>query len=113
MLAQPCKVCESVTCYDHCIYCGVDVHLLDHTAECPSMTGLFPVTEQFLGDRCDNCGAYQRRPACPICHGPFELGEFYMRRAIAEDIVMPVCVTCGALNRPLPEDMPENGGSHA
>lgn len=43
----------------HCVHCGVDIEEDDHPEDCPSVTGVYPVTPRdcwpagMLCDRCD------------------------------------------------------------
>jgi hypothetical protein len=92
-----------------CIYCGVDCYepLPEHGDECPSNTGLWPVTPRFLnGGGCENCECSRcqaLRPKCCRCGVPFKLGDVYVlidtetgRPATRPDIGECVCVGCGA-----------------
>ena len=74
-----------------CIYCLADCHEPDatHREDCPSNTGLYPVTQAELEPH---------GMVCMDCEHVFELGEFYVERDIANRVVEVICVGCGALD---------------
>jgi hypothetical protein len=81
-----------------CVFCGAECVAGEwyHAAECPSVTGLFPVREGDL------------KPygmVCCECEGPFVVGDFYVHRTIdpgseqeglaGAAVVDVVCIGCG------------------
>jgi hypothetical protein len=63
-----------------CVYCDVDcdVEKPEHTAECPTNTGLYPVRERDLGPVCEHCGKPSLGMSCWICGEVFVVGDFYV-----------------------------------
>lgn len=83
-------------------------------ADCAFVTNVFPITERMLGDN---------GMVCPICSGPFELGDHYTTISPPDDhpavieiartalemfgdesppIRFVVCLGCGATGREIP-----------
>jgi hypothetical protein len=63
-----------------CVYCAADCYEdePEHTSDCPSVTGLYPVRAADLGSPCVHCGQPSLGMQCWICHEPFEVGDFYV-----------------------------------
>lgn len=85
--------------FRYCIYCGVDCEEYepDHGGHCPTITGLYPVTPKFLGERGPN-DPYAPGAACMDCGTAFKVGDFYAHRQIADDVIEVVCIGCRVLN---------------
>lgn len=96
--------------YRYCVFCGVDCHDDEpvHKADCPSVTGVYPVREQDFGPKCFHCGkgAFGGM-RCMDCGAELKLGDHYMHRLVEEgDPLLPgaegaeinevICVGCKA-----------------
>lgn len=77
--------------YRFCGYCRADCKPngidedpdVEHAIDCPSNTGVYPVTEQDFGPKCHHCGKGAfAGPVCMDCKQPLELGDHYMHREI-------------------------------
>lgn len=82
-----------------CVYCGVDCdeYEPEHGPECPSTTGLWPVTESELGMRGPD-DPYAHGMVCMDCGAPFAVGDFYaLRPTDDEDWFEVVCTGCAVL----------------
>lgn len=91
--------------FRYCVYCEADCYAdePEHDAECPSNTGLYPVTTETLGMRGpDDPYAFGAR--CMDCGVEFKLGDTYTHREVADDVREMVCVGCRVLN-PEPSDV--------
>lgn len=82
-----------------CIWCNCDCYEdePDHRFDCPSQTGLRPITPRELGMRGPN-DPYAHGMACMDCGTPFRVGDFAAHRSIEDDIYEVVCVGCRVLN---------------
>lgn len=101
--------------FRYCVYCGADCYEdgaedfshdyredVEHKPDCPSVTGLYPVTMETLGMRGpDDPYAYGAK--CMDCGVDFNLGDFYAHRQRESDVFEIVCVGCRVLN-PEPSD---------
>ena len=89
--------------------CGADCYAdePEHTDECPSVTGVYPVTEQDLGIRGPN-DPYAHGMRCMDCEADFKVGDHYTHREVeASNPLLPgiegaavyevVCLGCAAL----------------
>lgn len=97
--------------FRYCVYCDADTYIedsnvVDHAEDCPSSTGVFPVRDEDLGEKCPCCG-YQHGLMCGRCETPLAVDDRYMLVEVAEGItglVGPagasvqelVCVGCAA-----------------
>jgi hypothetical protein len=80
--------------YRWCIYyhadCWPEPDNQQHTPDCPHTTGLYPVTEDMVGDRCSYGDGE--------CDHVFRLGEFYMDTEVIDDgrdrTVTVACIGC-------------------
>jgi hypothetical protein len=107
-MAQTCKVCGSEACFDHCAYCGAEgceAGTAVHTDDCPSETGVFPVSMELSGPGapCEKCGHISREinpSVCSRCPHKFQMGELYHHIQIGDaegiPIYEPVCAGCAA-----------------
>jgi predicted RNA-binding Zn-ribbon protein involved in translation (DUF1610 family) len=96
--------------FRYCIYCDADCYAdePEHADDCPSGTGVYPVTEQLLKPICPHCGeSLYGLPRCMDCGEPFKLGDRYMYRVVeAGDPLLPgiegaevrevICIGCAA-----------------
>lgn len=92
--------------YRWCVHCKADCWVDDpeHAADCPSVTGLWPVREQEL-QPCRKCGTPAHGMCCMDCGAELKLGDFYVLRdadtgGIASErphVGEVVCVGCGAM----------------
>lgn len=96
--------------FRYCVHCGVDCYHpwaengshdydpdVEHKPNCPTVTGLYPVTMETLGMRGpDDPYAFGAR--CMDCGVEFKLGDTYALRRISEDGFEVVCVGCRVLN---------------
>lgn len=86
----PWVATEMESLYRWCIYCAVDcwVDEPEHTAECPSVTNLWPVRPEDIDTACAKCGE------------PFTPHDFYIHEQIGTPgetpIAMCVCISCAA-----------------
>ena len=100
--------------FRYCAHCGVDCYEpgaedgshdyadVEHKPDCPSVTGLWPVTMEMLGMRGpDDPYAFGMR--CMDCGVEFKLGDVYAHREVAEDVREVVCVGCRVLNPEAPD----------
>lgn len=86
--------------YRWCIYCGADCEDEEavHANDCPSNTGLYPVTPQELGMRGPR-DPYAYGMRCMDCGSEFKLGDLYAHRPTEQtDVFEVVCVGCRVLN---------------
>lgn len=92
-----------------CVFCKADCHAdtPEHAADCPSVTDVWPVTEQLLGIRGPN-DPYAHGMRCMGCGDEFKLGDHYTRRVVEDgDALLPgvegaavyevICLGCAAL----------------
>lgn len=96
-----------------CIYCGTEwpyPNEIVHAADCPSITGLYPVLDRDLGQKveCVECGHVNRWPpgfCCTGCGAEFQVGDFYCHRPMpgaevpglsVSEFVAIVCMSCAA-----------------
>lgn len=65
-----------------CAYCGADREEAEseHAADCPSNTGIYPVTEKDLLCCCGRPLPEDQRMVCPDCGVRFEVGDSYTHR---------------------------------
>jgi hypothetical protein len=100
---KPCKFCDRLPCFIHCIYCGVacDQDEVTHEQDCPSVTGIYPIREEDLGHACVHCHEMTPGMTCPKCDTPFKVGDFYCHQTLEDapdDVKIIVCLTCAALS---------------
>lgn len=105
---------EPVDPFRYCVYCGADCYVVwykdgppdyrdpdevEHEAECPAVTGLFPVTMRDLGMRGPH-DPYAHGMRCMDCGSEFQLGDFYAHRPSGEmpEVMETVCVGCRVLS---------------
>jgi predicted RNA-binding Zn-ribbon protein involved in translation (DUF1610 family) len=94
--------------FRYCVYCNADcaVDESQHSGDCPTVTGLWPVRKEDLGLECPRCG-YQHGMRCMDCEAEFKIGDFYIHRELDPgDPHLPgvegaaiheiICVGCGA-----------------
>jgi hypothetical protein len=96
--------------YRFCVFCNADCYEDDaeHAADCPSVTGVFPVREQDFGPTCVHCGkgAFGGM-RCSDCGAALRLGDHYMHREVepgdpsvpgiaGASVQMVICVGCAA-----------------
>lgn len=83
----------------YCVYCMADCSEGDpeHAADCPSTTGLFPVTGADLGIRGPD-DPYAHGMTCMDCGAEFKVGDFYAQRQVESHLFEIVCVGCSVLN---------------
>lgn len=66
--------------YRYCVHCGADCHAdePDHAADCPFLTGVWPVRVE---KHCESCSC---DPAilCCDCGARLGVGDFYMLREV-------------------------------
>lgn len=97
--------------FRYCIYCHVDCYRegasdysydydddVEHKPDCPTITGLYPVTEDTLGMRGYD-DPYAVGARCMDCGVEFKFGDFYTLRPREEpgEFEM-VCIGCRVLN---------------
>ena len=91
--------------YRNCIWCGVDCYEdePEHAEDCPQTTGLRPVREEDLGQKCIHCGERTPGMTCMDCGVSFAVGDFYVLRDRSSGDVESqpyvgeiICVGCGA-----------------
>lgn len=76
----------------------MDLDDFEHGPECPSTTGLWPVTAADLGERGPN-DPYAHGMICMDCEVAFKVGDLYALRPTDDDDVFEiVCVGCRVLN---------------
>lgn len=104
-----------------CVYCDADVQrptdepgVFDadpHRPDCPSVTGLWPITPKSCGEPCEHCGKRPSPGKCGCGH-VFQVGDVYCLVAVDDEDdahgVVPaamfgavrvyerVCVSCAA-----------------
>lgn len=84
--------------FDICIYCGADgceYGTAVHADDCPSETGVFPITVE--DSKCFACGAATGSMHCMDCNAELKLGDHYTHRWIEDDVGEIVCLGCAAL----------------
>lgn len=115
--------------YRYCVYCGADTYVpeweegdvvlhrdpgeVEHDADCPVKTGVFPVRPEDLGPlvQCPHCDESFRAfgMRCMDCEVELVEGDTYMQRQVAEDTFEAVCVGCALLN-PSEQDFERRDG---
>lgn len=90
-----------------CVHCGADCYGDEtaHADDCPSVTNVWPVTEQNLGIRGPD-DPYAHGMLCTDCEAEFKLGDHYTHRLVGEGAMAPgmpecpiyeiVCLGCAA-----------------
>lgn len=108
--------------FRYCALCGVDCYHADyiepdegeprhydpdnydpdveHMSDCPSVTGLYPVTAAVLGlVTCPACShEFGHGMVCMDCGDEFHVGDLFAHRQSAPDICEVVCLGCRVLN---------------
>jgi hypothetical protein len=97
--------------FRYCIYCKADCYAdePEHAEDCPSSTGVYPLTENDLKPLCPHCGESMRGlPRCGDCGEKMKLGDHYMHRELdpgdpddpdpiaGASTYMVICVGCAA-----------------
>lgn len=86
--------------FDTCVFCGAPgcaTGTAEHAEDCPSETGLYPVTERDLRPICPHCGkSMDGPPGCCQCHTVLNIGDYYVHREIHEGVYEVLCVGCAA-----------------
>lgn len=83
-----------------CIYCGSDCEEgeTDHAPDCPSNTGLYPVSAQDLGMRGPR-DPYAHGLCCAECGSELRVGDYRThQRTERDDVFVTVCVGCQILH---------------
>lgn len=90
--------------FRYCRWCDADCaeDETQHTADCPSSTGVFPVEYEACHPPCQHCG---KRPdpsiRCSECECVLGLGDYYTHRQVGDYVgtptYEPVCLGCAAL----------------
>ena len=78
--------------FRYCIHCQADCYAdeVEHTAECPFTTGVFPITER------DLTPPTWAPPACCRCDHEFVLGDSYHHIEVEDSVYEMVCAGCAA-----------------
>lgn len=96
--------------YRWCVHCGADCYAdePEHAADCPMVTGVYPVREEHFGPKCVHCGKGALGGMCCIdCGAELKGGDHYMHREVDPgDPLLPgiegasvrevICVGCAA-----------------
>lgn len=70
--------------FRYCVYCRADCYEPEpeHSAACPSSTGVFPVRERDV--LCPGCKKTHIGMRCGDCEAEFQVGDHYTHRKIGE-----------------------------
>ncbi len=82
-----------------CIYCEADCYEEDpeHTDDCPSTTGVFPVTKRMLVSINAEGELEHSGMNCMDCKDSFGVGDHYTHRHAGGNVYDAICLGCAAL----------------
>jgi hypothetical protein len=95
--------------YRFCIYCEADCDEEDpeHAVDCPSTTGVFPVTKRMLVSINDEGELEHSGMNCMDCEDSFAAGDHYTHRHVGRGALAPgmaeadvyevICLGCAAM----------------